>query len=519
MISGQEPEGVGGVQNSLPDDDPHMNMLSHGVRARAGGEDIVFVSGNFNVLHTGHLRLLRFASELGGRLVVGVTPDSQEGVTVRQATRIRDVKAIGAVQEVVALTEPAESFIFRLRPEFVVKGREYQGVYNIEQEIVSFYGGKLIFSSGEARLYSSELLSPDMGRPSTSEIVKPIDYVERNQFRITDLVEIIEAFRNLTVVAIGDLIVDEYINCDPLGMSREDPTLVVTPVESRRFVGGAGVVAAHAKALGASVTFISVTGKDEVARFAQDELSARGVALSLLTDPTRPTTLKQRYRASGKTLLRVNHLRQGSINPDLQGQLNTVADAALETADLLLFSDFNYGCLPQPVVDHLSARARELDVLMAADSQASSQMSDVSRFRGMSLITPTEHEARLALRDEEAGLIMVAERLQRAAGAENVVVTLGGEGVLIFAPKGGAHHTDRLPAFNRSPRDVAGAGDSFFTCTAMALRVGADIWQAAYLGSLAAAWQVSHVGNTPMSAAELIREVSQPPGRIHELRP
>ena len=114
---------------------------------------------------------------------------------------------------------------------------------------------------------------------------------------------------------------------------------------------------------------------------------------------------------------------------------------------------------------------------------------------------------------------LVAERLQRAAGAENVVVTLGGEGVLIFAPKGGAHHTDRLPAFNRSPRDVAGAGDSFFTCTAMALRVGADIWQAAYLGSLAAAWQVSHVGNTPMSAAELIREVSQPPGRIHELRP
>jgi len=354
------------VQNSLPDDDAHMNMLSHGVRARASGEDIVFVSGNFNVLHTGHLRLLRFASELGGRLVVGVTPDSQEGVTVRQATRIRDVKAIGAVQEVVALTEPAESFIFRLRPEFVVKGREYQGVYNIEQEIVSSYGGKLIFSSGEARLYSSELLSPDMGRPSTSEIVKPIDYVERNQFRITDLVEIIEAFRNLTVVAIGDLIVDEYINCDPLGMSREDPTLVVTPVESRRFVGGAGVVAAHAKALGASVTFISVTGKDEVARFAQDELSARGVALSLLIDPTRPTTLKQRYRASGKTLLRVNHLRQGSINPDLQGQLNTAADAALETADLLLFSDFNYGCLPQPVVDHLSARARELGRAPAA---------------------------------------------------------------------------------------------------------------------------------------------------------
>ncbi|WP_296491760.1 PfkB family carbohydrate kinase [Phenylobacterium sp.] len=507
------------MQSTVPGEGVLMDQMVREIRSRASDEGIVFVAGNFNVLHTGHLRLLRFASGLGGRLVVGVSPDGADGVTVPQANRVRDVKAIRAVREVVALDEPVVSFISRLRPEIVVKGREYRDVFNSEQEAVSAYGGRLVFSSGEARLYSSELMSPDMGRLPGSEIFKPLDFVERNRFRITDLVGIIEAFRDLNVVTIGDLIVDEYINCDPLGMSREDPTLVVTPVESRRFVGGAGVVAAHAKALGATVTFVSVSGKDEAAQFAKDQLSAAGVQLSLLTDPTRPTTLKQRYRASGKTLLRVNLLRQGSIDPDLQARLNKAAGAALQTADLLLFSDFNYGCLPQSVVEHLSARARELDVLMAADSQASSQMSDISRFRGMSLITPTEHEARLAMRDEEAGLIMIAERLQHASGAENVVVTLGGEGVLIFAPKGRAHHTDRLPAFNRSPRDVAGAGDSFFTCTAMALRVGADIWQASYLGSLAAAWQVSHVGNTPMLAAELIREVSLPTVRMNELRP
>lgn len=506
------------MRNTDPEQISRMDNLAREVRSRAAGLGIVFVAGNFNVLHTGHLRLLRFASELGGRLVVGVSPDEQDGVTVPQSKRVLDVEAIAAVDEVVALFEPSEDFIRRLRPDIVVKGREYQDVYNVESEIVSAYGGRLIFSSGEARLYSSELLSPDMGYQHGPEIMKPLDYADRNRFRITDLVEIIEAFKGLNVVAIGDLIVDEYINCDALGMSREDPTLVVTPVESRRFIGGAGIVAAHARALGASVTFISVAGDDETARFARRELTADGVKLELLSDPTRPTTLKQRYRAAGKTLLRVNHLRQGSIDPALQSQLNLVAGVALKTADLLLFSDFNYGCLPQPVVDTISARARELDVLMAADSQASSQMSDISRFRGMSLITPTEHEARLALRDEEAGLIMIAERLQRAAGAENVVITLGGEGVLIFAPRGGAHHTDRLPAFNRAPRDVAGAGDSFFTCTAMALRVGADIWQAAYLGSLAAAWQVSHVGNTPMTADALIREVSQPVVRMGELQ-
>jgi bifunctional ADP-heptose synthase (sugar kinase/adenylyltransferase) len=57
------------------------------------------------------------------------------------------------------------------------------------------------------------------------------------------------------------------------------------------------------------------------------------------------------------------------------------------------------------------------------------------------------------------------------------------------------------------PRDVAGAGDSFFMCSAMSLRVGADIWQSAYLGAMAAALQVSRVGNAPLTAADFVMEI------------
>jgi hypothetical protein len=41
----------------------------------------------------------------------------------------------------------------------------------------------------------------------------------------------------------------------------------------------------------------------------------------------------------------------------------------------------------------------------------------------------------------------------------------------------------------------------------MALAAGGDVWQSAYLGSIAAACQVARVGNTPLSAAELIAEL------------
>ena len=56
---------------------------------------IVFVSGNFNVLHPGHLRLFRFACELGDRLVVGVHSDrlAGEAAHVPQDLRLEGVKA------------------------------------------------------------------------------------------------------------------------------------------------------------------------------------------------------------------------------------------------------------------------------------------------------------------------------------------------------------------------------------------------------------------------------------------
>jgi bifunctional ADP-heptose synthase (sugar kinase/adenylyltransferase) len=81
--------------------------------------------------------------------------------------------------------------------------------------------------------------------------------------------------------------------------------------------------------------------------------------------------------------------------------------------------------------------------------------------------------------------------------------------MLINGLQDGGLRTDRLPAFNLSPKDVSGAGDSFFMSSAMALRTGANIWQSSYLGALAAALQVSRVGNNPLTTAELAAEIDK----------
>jgi bifunctional ADP-heptose synthase (sugar kinase/adenylyltransferase) len=182
----------------------------------------------------------------------------------------------------------------------------------------------------------------------------------------------------------------------------------------------------------------------------------------------------------------------------------------LSTTDILIFSDFNYGCLPQPLVDKIVEACRSRKILMVADSQSSSQVGDVSRFKDMMLLTPTEREARLAVGDFNSGLVVLAEKLSRKSGAQNIMLTLGAEGLLAHTSSINNDEwlTDRLPAFNIAPKDSAGAGDSLLACCSMSLAVGADMWQSMYLGSIAAACQVGRVGNIPLSPRDIALELA-----------
>jgi bifunctional ADP-heptose synthase (sugar kinase/adenylyltransferase) len=166
--------------------------------------------------------------------------------------------------------------------------------------------------------------------------------------------------------------------------------------------------------------------------------------------------------------------------------------------------------LPQALVTEISDECKRRNILMVADSQSSSQIGDVSRFTDMLLLTPTEREARLAVRDFDSGLVVLAEKLRMKARAKNIVLTLGAEGLLAHAATARPDEwlTDRLPALNRSPKDSAGAGDSLLISCSIAMAVGADIWQSIYLGSIAAACQVSRVGNMPLSSQDIALELA-----------
>jgi rfaE bifunctional protein kinase chain/domain len=472
------------------------------------GSRVTFVSGNFNIVHPGHLRLLRFAAECGDFLIIGVNSKENNGAILKEEFRLEGIKSISFVDYAFILNHNPGELINILRPDIVVKGKEFENRYNLEQTIVESYGGKLIFSSGDVTFSSLDLLRSEFTELNHNTIIHPFDFLKRHKIKSNELKDTIYSWAKLKVIVIGDLIVDEYITCDALGMSQEDPTIVVTPIDSQMFIGGAGIVAAHAAGLGAKVSLISVTGNDLTANFAKQKLINYNVDVNFFEDESRMTSLKQRYRANNKTLLRVSHLRQNEIPYSIINKIKNQFISKLKEVDLVIFSDFNYGCLPQNLVEDLIQICNEYEIMMVADSQSSSQLGDISRFKNMDLITPTEREARLALRDFDSGLAVISEKLINLSNAKNVISTLGAEGVLIHTSNNDEGYlTDRIPALNVAPKDVAGAGDSFLTCCAMSLALGCNIWESSFLGSLAAACQVGRIGNVPLTLVNIETEL------------
>jgi rfaE bifunctional protein kinase chain/domain len=436
------------------------------------GARTVFVSGNFNIL----LEIVRSTNWVDHACLIHCQPS--------------DVIKI-------------------LQPNFVVKGNEHEFHYNKETEALEEYGGTLLFGSGESSFSSLDLINKQLSFIKPKEIHLPKDFPVRHNFKISDLISLTEKFSNVRIAIIGDLIIDEYIHCDPVGMSQEDPTIVVTPVIENLFLGGAGIVAANSAGLGATVDFFSVVGQDELNEFSKKKLKEYGINFHLVEDKSRPTTLKTRFRADRKTLLRVNRLRSHDLGIKLRQSLIEQLVQRLNEFDVLVFSDFNYGCLPQSLVDTITAECHQRGLMMIADSQSSSQLGNIARFKGMNLLAPTEFEARISLHDHQSGLVVLAESLRLKANANDILVKLGSEGLLFHSESSvkNKYLTDRLPAFSMKTEDTAGAGDALLATIALARSLEAPLWQAAYLGSIAAACQVRTLGNTPIQARQLLEEL------------
>ncbi len=134
---------------------------------RSAGEQIVLTNGCFDLLHVGHVRYLRGAKALGGRLIVALNSDeSVRGIKgegrpfMAQDERAEIVAALSDVDAVVIFSEAdVRALIREIRPDIHAKGTDYTRDNVPERDEVLAYGGRVEIV-GDAKEHStSRLLS------------------------------------------------------------------------------------------------------------------------------------------------------------------------------------------------------------------------------------------------------------------------------------------------------------------------------------------------------------------------
>ncbi|MGZ4000020.1 MAG: bifunctional heptose 7-phosphate kinase/heptose 1-phosphate adenyltransferase, partial [Mucilaginibacter sp.] len=109
------------------------------------------------------------------------------------------------------------------------------------------------------------------------------------------------------ILVIGDLMIDHYIWGDATRLSPEAPVPIVNVKNESTTLGGAANVAQNLVALGAKVTLSGVIGSDTFGERLIEIMAGENLATdAIITDKSRPTTVKTRVVAGSHQLVRVD---------------------------------------------------------------------------------------------------------------------------------------------------------------------------------------------------------------------
>jgi D-beta-D-heptose 7-phosphate kinase/D-beta-D-heptose 1-phosphate adenosyltransferase len=315
--------------------------------------------------------------------------------------------------------------------------------------------------------------------------------------------EIVRKFEGISVLVIGDLMIDEYLRGSVRRISQESPVMVVE-VESDEFKpGGAANVGNNLRSLGARVAMAGVVGDDEGGRMLRMEMAAWKIDTSgILTDTTRPTTRKTRVIAQNQQVLRVDREQTNPVSDGISERLVSYIAETIQTVDAVLVSDYRKGVLTQATAGQAINLARTAGKLLITNPKPAS----APWLRGAGVLSLNRSEAeelgRRRLTGNEDGEREFGAALRSELDVDTLVITWGAKGLSYWRQDGDYRY---VPAHRVEVADVAGAGDTTIGAMTLSLLAGANTYEAAIIASRAGACVVRKSGVAVVTPDELLR--------------
>ena len=300
-------------------------------------------------------------------------------------------------------------------------------------------------------------------------------------------------FREVSVLVVGDVMLDRFWWGDVSRISPEAPVPVVKLNRTSLLPGGAANVAANVASLGATPYLLGGVGDDSTAAELEKVMAEAGIIPgSLIKIPGRATTVKTRVIAHGQQVARVDQETSEDISKEIQANAFERFEELAQRVDAVAISDYAKGFLSNPFLSQLLATSKELGLPVIVDPKG----RDYSKYSGATLLTPNRREAALACNFDDTGDTVVYDsgrNLLDKLDIESLMITEGENGMSLFERSLPVHH---LSASAREVYDVTGAGDTVLAVLATALGAKIALRHAAEIANIAAGLVVEKVGTS-----------------------
>lgn len=318
------------------------------------------------------------------------------------------------------------------------------------------------------------------------------------------LKKIIANFDTANVLVIGDLILDEFIWGDVSRISPEAPVPVVWVKRESFMPGGASNVANNLRSLGARTYLAGVVGDDERGAILKGELEQKGIDVSgIITDESRPTTLKTRVVAHHQQVVRIDKEKVDGLSDNMISRIINFTRNSIDKIDAIIIEDYGKGVITPKLLKEIVPLARSRKKIISVDPKE----EHLKYYQGISLITPNNHEASKAVGFEikdDVSLKKAGQEMLKKFKCKIALITLGENGMAVFQKDKPMKH---IPTVAQEVFDVSGAGDTVIACYTLALAAGADPVQAAHISNCAAGIVVGKVGIAVVAQDELVNRV------------
>ena len=313
------------------------------------------------------------------------------------------------------------------------------------------------------------------------------------------------------IAVVGDLILDVYLWGRSSRISEEAPVPIVKINKRTHSLGGAANVMRNLVTMGGEVKAFGAVGADEYAEEIHSLLGEYHIdSKSVYTDSNRRTTEKQRLIAGSQQLARIDYEDIEPLRDELRKQLveDLSQQIKKQEIDAVIFEDYAKGVLDGESITAINKVASEAGIIVGLDPHSGHFMN----ISGLTVITPNRSETFTLSGfycsdpvhpvEEDRALIEAATKFQDLWKPQQLLVTLGAQGMMLFGEDG--NHA-AIPTQAREVYDVSGAGDTVISAYVLSLLGGAAPEESAVIANHAAGIVVGKAGTVSVAIDELLQ--------------